>query len=204
MKRSPMLAMVLMLLSIIAIGCTDSTSMRTTQQQVELPDNITEPLQVFPPDYSRAESIKITIYGGTATGQSFIVEREDERMMWNKDELPVSHDSTGTPYLPAINFRFNAPDEFLFDAIMDTVFSNREYMPADHRHSDDEGHYNIVVYDDEQAEIMAFDLFYMRCVLFNGSFYTISSEVDHSIAPKIDGYPFQVAYFINRDLYSAG
>jgi len=157
----------------------------------------------FPPDYSRAESIKITIYGGTATGQSFTVKRADDSMMWNRDELPVRHDSVGTPYLPAINFRFQAPNEYLFDVLMNAMFSEWEYSPGKHSHTDEEGHYNIVIYDDNNSEIMAFDLFYQNCVLFDGAFYSLSPDSDHVTGPEIDGNPFMTAYFIYRNLYSA-
>jgi hypothetical protein len=196
MKR--IILVILALVIILAMTACKGNSGTAQTEQSSSPVE-----QSFPPDYSNAKSIKITIYGGTATGQSFIVTRNDSRMMWNREELPISYDSNGTPYLPANSFRFNEPDEYLFDVLMDEMFNNWEYSPGKHLHTDDEGHYNIVIYDDEDSEIMTFDLFYQNCILFNGAFYSISPDDDHVTAPIIDGYPFTTAYFIYRNLYSA-
>ena len=196
MKRIILVILTLVLV-LTMIACKGNSAAAQTEQS-------SSPLEPsFPPDFSNAESIKITIYGGTATEQSFIVARADEKMMWNRDELPISHDSTGGAYLPAINFKFYNPNEYLFDVLMYDMFSNWEYLPGKHSHTNEEGHYNIVIYDDENSEIMIFDLFYLSCVLFNGAFYSISPDSDHVTGPEIDGYSFMTAYFIYRNLYSA-
>ena len=201
MKRDIAFGIAVVLLLLSCAGCSIIPGQAAARQETPPVNSPIEMQQEFPPDYSRAESIKITIYGGTATGQSFIVKRADDSMMWNREELPISHDSIGTPYLPAINFTFKAPDEYLFDVLMDVMFNDWEYSPGKHTHTDEEGHYNIVIYDDANSEIMLFDLFYQNCVLFNGVFYSISPGSDHVTGPMIDSYPFTTAYFISRGLY---
>jgi hypothetical protein len=158
MKREIALGILLLILLSLCIGCVNVPTQAASQQELPAEGNRIETQQGFPPDYSNAEAIKITIYGGTATGQSYTVKRADDSMMWNREELPISHDSNGTPYLPAISFNFKAPNEYLFDVLMNDMLSDWEYFPGKHSHTDEEGHYNIVIYDDEDSEIMTFDV----------------------------------------------
>jgi hypothetical protein len=122
LKRDIVFRIALVLLLFSCVGCSNIPGQAAAQQETPPVNSPIEMQQEFPPDYSRAESIKITIYGGTATGQSFIVKRADDSMMWNREELPI--DSTGTPYHPGINFTFKAPDEYLFDVLMDVMFND--------------------------------------------------------------------------------
>ena len=146
--------------------------------------------EAFPPSFDNAKSIKITIYGGTATGQSYTIERDDDKMMWSKDEFLSKYDAT-KPNQPFLSDpTFSTPNEYLFDALLNAMFSDRKYSPVDHNHSNDEGHYSISIYDDTGLVIMTFDMFYMSCISYKNSFYFT--------APNIDSAPFQASYFMNR------
>ena len=113
MKREIALGVLLLFLLSLCIGCVNVPTQASSQSELLAEGSRVETQQGFPPDYSNAEAIKITIYGGTAKGQSFIVKCADDSMMWNREELPISHDSNGTPYLPAISFNFKSPKQEL-------------------------------------------------------------------------------------------
>jgi len=155
------------------------------------------PEQSFPPDYSHAKSIEITIFGSTATGMSYVIKRGDDTMMWSREELLAEYEKAkpGMPYPYPNNPTFNNPDEYLFDALMDAIFADRVFSqttPFDE--ADEVGRHSIRLYDSESKEIIAFDILYpndeVHYIRHNGVFYLISD--------KIDSMPFEASFFMNR------
>ena len=151
--------------------------------------------QNFSPDYSLAESIEITVFGGTATGQSYIVRRTDDKMMWSRNEFLSKYDQT-KPNQPFLSDpTFSNPDEYLFDALIEAIFGDREFtLTAPLMDADEFGRHSIVFYDNTGADIIAFDLIYpndqTHYLRFNETFYMISSVIDSA--------PFSASYFMNR------
>ena len=186
---------IVVLVALFTVLSVTACESRPPTQQLEQTTSPT--VQAFPTDYSRAYSINITIYGGTATGHNYTVTRSDN-WMWSRDEFLSKYDYTkpNQPFLYDPTFSY--PDEYLFDALINTMFDDQVYELTEHEHSDQESHYDIVVCDDEGTEIMAFSLFYMKCVKFCDAFYSIAPEiVDHSI-PYVDSSPFSASFFMSR------
>jgi len=175
------------------IDDTDTTSVSETPS---------EPRQRgFPPDLSRAYSIEIIDPIGRF--EVAVVRRNDSAMMWNRDELPINHTGGGTPYIRGDfwvrNPTFENPNEYLFEALMDAWFDDRTYMPSSCGFG--YGDWTIIIYDDEGAEIMTFDLFLNRnhCVRFNGNFYELSQD-SRGFGEEIDWKLIHVAQFMARHL----
>jgi hypothetical protein len=133
--------------------------------------NTTFPEQHIPPYYNNAQSIKITLTGGTGIGQSRIVERND-----------------------TANAMLSAQYKCLFDEILEALFYGKEYVPTSHIHTNDEGHLNFIIYDKEGNNLVEFDLYYMKCVKVGSSWYTVSPESAEHDTPIVDGLPFYSAF----------
>ena len=187
--RKQLALLMVLAVSVSTAGCgTDDTppagAEATLVQQLD-----------FPPDFSRAESIVIV----PSHGYRFTVRRGDSAMMWNRDELVLRFtDATGRPMPDFRNLRFTEPNEYLFDAIIETLFMDREYMLAGYAYPNPERHIKITIYDDGDIELMAFHLINWNLVVFNDVSYRLYRYSPMEVV--IDWWVFTVAQILNQRL----
>jgi len=146
--------------------------------------------QAFPPDLNPIKFITFIGYDAYYAERMFTVEQADEYMVWSSDEFhALEHHFRGYPQVPYITLpRFKSPNEYLFDAILRTLFLEREFEWTKDSFSDDEIELNIKMYNVKGDELFSFDLAYMNRIRYNGQYYTTS--------PDIEWEPFYVAAFL--------
>ena len=195
MKKGIVITAILVL-AVILTACTANTA--EPSDDAEHPVDIESVRQHFPPDYSRAESMEITF---NRTGQRVVVGRTDDAMMWNRDEMNFLHDAydgAGNPHPNFRNLNFPNPNEYLFDALIEELFKDREYTWSPHRYIPGTAPgFSIIIFDGEGAQIMAFDLFHWNFVRFNGTFFSLPPFTGEAV---IDWIPFYVARILSNRL----
>jgi len=152
-----------------------------THREFQIYSNLPVSTVSFPPDYSRAESIHITVVsGGTTTGAVYAAKRADESMMWSREEFN-NMNYLANPRIFLLNPTFESPDEYLFDTLIEAMFSNRTFTPTSTGYNDDWAHENVIIYDGEGAEIVNFYIFYPgsdNYIRWDGYFYHVSHLID--------------------------
>ena len=189
-------------IALITVACKSNISLQSSEQDSSSDEGLSEDIaaqsslltdMTFPPDYSFAETIRIIIKSGTADGYSFDIHRLDDTQKWIRSELPgISDDVNQNPNSLLQSEQTYQPNEYLFDALIDAMFSEKAYEPIEQDYTDQEVRYRIFIYDADGIEIFFFDLFYyMNCIRYNDFCFSVAPEIDHA--------PFQVGYRLSRE-----